>query len=382
MTRLRDPRFVDSAAAAAFLVACVIDVLTNRWRDGPAWANVLAAAAIAALLLTRRRAPVASAFAYFGVLLGFAAWLSPPDRLEVPLFGLLFFPYAAAVHAAPRGGAAVLAGIPATAVATELLAGEGGTGVVAVVLGLAAYIVGRAVRSRLELAAQLHEAALHAQEEDEAEAARAVLDERRRIAREMHDIVAHSISVMVVQAGGARRILEHDPVRAVEAGAEIERVGRDALLEMRRLLGALHPREGGPAMAPQPSMADVPALLDRARAAGLPVELREEGTRRELAPGMDLALYRILQEALTNSLEHSGPAPTDVQLRWLDDCVELVVVDDGAGRDELNGFVEGQGLIGMRERVRLYGGDLACTRRPEGGFRVHARLPFTREETV
>jgi signal transduction histidine kinase len=196
----------------------------------------------------------------------------------------------------------------------------------------------------------------------------------------MHDVVAHSISVMVVQAGGARRILEHDPARAVEAGAEIERVGRDALLEMRRLLGALHPREGGPAMAPQPSMADVPALLDRARAAGLPVELHEEGDRRELAAGMDLALYRILQEALTNSLKHSGPAPTDVRLCWHPDAVELFVVDDGPRG---NGFVEAQGLIGMRERVRLYGGELACTRRPEGGFRVHARLPFTsQEETV
>ena len=372
MSRLRDPRVVDLVTAALFLVACVVDVLTNPFREGPAWGNVLGAVAIAALLLTRRRAPVPSAFAYYIVLLAFAAWLSPPGELDVPLFGLLFFAYAAAMHGTTRDGALVLAGVAIAALAADL-------GPVAVAFGLAAYVVGRAVRSRLELAAQLHEAALSAQEEDEAEAARAVLDERRRIAREMHDVVAHSISVMVVQAGGARRILDHDPARAVEAGAEIERVGRDALLEMRRLLGALNPREGGPAMAPQPSMADVPALLDRARAAGLPVELREEGTRRELAPGMDLALYRILQEALTNSLKHSGPAPTDVRLAWLPDCVELEVLDAGARG---NGFVEAQGLIGMRERVRLYGGELACTRRPEGGFRVLARIPFTQEEAV
>ena len=373
MIRLRDPRLVDLVTAAAFLVACVADVLANQHREGPAWANVLGAVAIAALLLRRRRFPVAAAFAYFGALLVFAAWLSPPGELVMPLFGVLFFAYAAANHATARGGAAVLAGIPVTMLLAD-------AGPVAIALGLAAYIVGRAVRSRLELAAQLHEAALTAQEEDEAEAARAVLDERLRIAREMHDVVAHSISVMVVQAGGARRILEHDPARAVEAGAEIERVGRDALLEMRRLLGALHPREAGPQMAPQPSMADLPALLDRARAAGLPVELSEEGDRRELAPGVDLALYRILQEALTNSIKHSGRAPTEVRLRWRPDCVELEVLDEGPRG---NGFLEAQGLIGMRERVRLYGGDLACARRPEGGFRVHARIPFTsQEETV
>jgi signal transduction histidine kinase len=372
MSRLRDPRVADAVAAAVFLVACVVDVLTNEQRDGPAWANVLAAAAIAGLLLVRRRAPVAASFAYFGVLLAFAAWLSPPGEMVVPLFGILFFAYAAANHASARGSALVLAGLVATAVLAD-------AGPVAVLLGVAAYIVGRAVRSRLELAAELHEAALSAQEEDETEAARAVLEERRRIAREMHDVVAHSISVMVVQAGGARRILEHDPGRAVEAGAEIERVGRDALLEMRRLLGALHPREGGPAMAPQPSMADVPALLDRARAAGLPVELHEEGDRHELPAGMDLALYRILQEALTNSLKHSGPARTDVRLCWHPEAVELFVTDDGPRG---NGFVEAQGLIGMRERVRLYGGELACTRRPEGGFRVHARIPFRQMETA
>lgn len=375
MSALRNPRVVDGIAAAVFLAGCLVDVLTNAQREGPPLGNVLGAVAIGALLLTRRRAPVASAFAYFGVLLAFAAWLSPPGEMVVPLFGVLFFAYAAATHASLRGRALVLLGVPVTMLIAD-------AGAVATVLGLAAYLVGRSVRGRLELAAQLHEEALTAQEEDEAEAARAVLAERRRIAREMHDVVAHSISVMVVQAGGARRILEHDPARAVEAGAEIERVGRDALLEMRRLLGALHPREGGPQMAPQPSMADVPALLDRARAAGLPVELHEEGVRRELAPGMDLALFRILQEALTNSLKHSGPAATDVRLCWLEDAVELFVTDHAPPDPRGNGVVEAQGLIGMRERVRLYGGELTCTRRPEGGFRVHARLPFTPQEEI
>jgi signal transduction histidine kinase len=379
MSWARNARTVDTVVAALFLVACAIDILGNDARDGPLWGNLLAAAGIAGLLLIRRRAPVAAALTYFGILLVLAAWLTPPGELVVPLFGLLFFCYAAAIHASPAGGAIVLAGVPLTIVAVDLIGREEGAGPLAIVLGVAAFLVGRAVHSRLRLAAQLHEEALLAQEEEEAEAARAVLRERRRIAREMHDVVAHSISVMVVQAGGARRILEHDPARAVEAGAEIERVGRDALLEMRRLLGALNPREGGPQMAPQPGMADVAALLERARTAGLPVEMHEQGERRPLAPGLDLAVYRILQEALTNSLKHSGPAPTDVHLHWLPDRVELEVLDAGAPG---NGFVDGQGLMGMRERVRLYGGDLVCARRPEGGFQVRARIPFMQEESV
>ena len=382
MSWMRNPRLVDRVTAAIFLAACLIDVLGSRAAEGPAWANALGAVALAGALLARRRAPVAATFAFFALLFAFAIWLSPPSQLTVPFFGLLFFPYAVAVHASRRHAVAVLAALPAVVVGVNViddLANAAADAVFPVAIGLAAYVVGRAVRGRLELAAELHETALRAQESEEAEAARAVLRERRRIAREMHDVVAHSISVMVVQAGGARRILEADPERAVAAGAEIERVGRDALLEMRRLLGALNPRHGGPEMAPQPGMGEVSALLDRARAAGLPVELREEGERRPLPAGLDLALYRVLQEALTNSLKHSGAAPTDIRLCWTPECVELEVLDAGPRG---NGFVDGQGLIGMRERVRLYGGELVCARRPQGGFQVLARIPFTQEEPV
>ncbi len=373
MNRLRDPRTVDRLIAAGFLAAGVLDVTTGSDMAGPLWANVAGIGAIAAALLTRRRAPVGAAMAFYAILFAFALWLTPPPDMTVAFLGLFFFPYAAAVHAGRRGAMAVLAGIPVTIIGVDLivhLPDPLADALFPTVFAIAVFLVGRAVRSRLELAAELHEAALLAQEEEEAEAARAVREERERIAREMHDVVAHSISVMVVQAGGARRILEADPPRAAEAAAEIERVGRDALLEMRRLLGALNPREGGPAMAPQPGLNDVQALLDRARAAGLPVDLHEQGERRTLAPGMDLALYRILQEALTNSLKHSGPAHTDVRLVWRNDCVEVEVADDGPSG---NGFVDGQGFIGMRERVRLYGGELDTARRQEGGFRVRAR---------
>jgi signal transduction histidine kinase len=377
----RTQRAVDLATALAFLVACVVELLVTSSAEGPAWANVLGAVAITACLLARRSAPVGAALAFFALMIAFALWLTPPGKLAVPLVALLFFPYAAALQGSARSAAVVLAGIPVTVATMALIDDDFDLAGAAfpVVAGLAAYLVGRDVRSRLELAAELHEVALRAQEEEEALAEAAVHEERRRIAREMHDVVAHSISVMVVQAGGARKILEQDPTRAGEAAAQIERVGRDALLEMRRLLGALHPRAGGPEMAPQPGLVELNALLERARAAGLPVELHEQGERRALPPGIDLAVYRILQEALTNSLKHSGPTPTDVHLVWADDAVELEVLDGGASS---NGFVDGQGLIGMRERVRLYGGELRAGRRQEGGFRVQARIPFTIEETI
>jgi signal transduction histidine kinase len=382
MSRLRDPRSVDRLVAAIFLVLGLLDVTIGPDVEGPLWGNVLATFGVAAVLLARRVAPVLAALAFYAILFAFAIWLTPPPDLLVAFGGFFFFPYAAAVYAGTRAAIVVLGGIPVTVVGVDMIVDQ--ENIVAdaffpTVLGIAAFIVGRAVRSRLELAAELHEAALLAQEDEEAEAARAVHQERQRIAREMHDVVAHSISVMVVQAGGARRILETDPPRAADAAAEIERVGRDALLEMRRLLGALNPREGGPKMAPQPGMHDLGALLDRARAAGLPVDLHEQGERRTLAPGIDLALYRILQEALTNSLKHSGPAHTDVHLSWLEDCVEVEISDDGPSG---NGFVDGQGFIGMRERVRLYGGQLDTARRQEGGFRVRARIPFMSKETV
>jgi signal transduction histidine kinase len=236
---------------------------------------------------------------------------------------------------------------------------------------LIAWLAGRGVRTRTRLTEELHEAAVRAQEAHEEEAVRAAAVERRRIAREMHDVVAHSVSVMVVQAGGARRILERDPARAVEAAAHIEEVGRAALAEMRRLLGVLH---HGDDRAPQPSMRELDALVDRTRAAGLPVSLTVEGEPRSLPAGMDLAVYRVVQEALTNAIKHAGAAPTAVTVRWSPAHVELEVVDTG-GR-AANGSGGGHGLVGMEERVRLYDGQLRTGRRAGGGFEVVARFPL------
>jgi signal transduction histidine kinase len=251
------------------------------------------------------------------------------------------------------------------------------------VVALIAWLAGRAIRARTLLTEELHEAAIRAEEAHESEAQRAMAEERRRIAREMHDVVAHSVSVMVVQAGGARRILDRDPDRAARAAAQIEYTGRAALVEMRRLLGLLHAGEGDSGvLAPQPSLAELDALVERSRAAGLPVEVRVIGDRRSLPAGIDLAAYRIVQEALTNTLKHAGESPTEVNLRWGEDDLEIEILDGGRVGPPRNGAGGGHGIVGMGERVRLYGGELETGRRPGGGFRVRARLPLVERERV
>ena len=190
----------------------------------------------------------------------------------------------------------------------------------------------------------------------------------------MHDLVAHSMSVMVVQAGGARRILDRDPARALEAATRIERTGRDALGEMRHLLGVLHGADAPAALAPQPTLAEIGELVTRARAAGLPAVLEVRGQRRDLPAGLDLAAYRIVQEGLTNALKHAGRAPTTVTVDWSADTLTLEVRDHGAPAVRTES--PGHGLVGMRERVRLYGGELEAGAADGGGWRVRAALPL------
>jgi signal transduction histidine kinase len=248
-------------------------------------------------------------------------------------------------------------------------------------VALISWLAGRAIRARTLLTEELHEAAIRAEEAHEAEAQRAMAEERRRIAREMHDVVAHSVSVMVVQAGGARRIIDRDPERAAQAAAQIEYTGRAALVEMRRLLGLLHGGEAT-ALAPQPSLAELDALVARSRDAGLTVTLQVEGDRRPLPAGVDLAAYRIVQEALTNTLKHAGTAVSEVYVRWGEHELELEILDGGGAPGVRNGDGGGHGLVGMAERVRLYGGELDAGPRTNGGFRVRARLPLEERERV
>jgi signal transduction histidine kinase len=214
------------------------------------------------------------------------------------------------------------------------------------------------------------------------EAQQAVEEERRRIARELHDVVAHSVSVMTVQAGGVRRLLREDQEREREALKTIEETGRQALAEMRRMLGMLRSANEQPdaPRAPQPGMTSIASLIGQVRDAGLPVEFRVKGEPAALPPGIDLSAYRIVQEALTNALKHAGPARAKVEVRWSRDAVELEITDDGRS-DEVGVADGGHGLAGMQERVALFGGKVEGGPRIGGGYVVRARLPV-REEQV
>ena len=202
--------------------------------------------------------------------------------------------------------------------------------------------------------------------------AEAVASERATIARELHDVIAHSVSVMTVQAGAARLLLDEDPLRARESVIAVEETGRQALAEMRRLLGILRGDEHETHLAPQPGIANIDALVEQVRAAGLPVDVVVEGEPKRLSPGVDLAAYRVVQEALTNALKHAGAARAQVSIRYGADALELAVTNDGNVRRNGRG---GHGLVGMRERVALYGGDFEAGPRQGGGYAVRASLP-------
>jgi signal transduction histidine kinase len=382
--RLRriEPRTVDRLLCLAFAALVITDLAWGIGIEGPLALNLLALGGLVALPLLRRRAPVAAILIWSAVLIAMAALLTNPYDLTTAFIGLFVYPYAVGAYAEGRR---VLVAVPAIWLALTALALANeqfiwGDVFFPATFGTIFLIAGRAVRNRARLTAELHEAAVRADEERDAEALRAIADERRRIAREMHDIVAHSVSMMVIQAGGARRILEREPARAAAAAELIERTGREALREMRHVLGLLHTQDHPLDYAPQPTLREVDALVERVRAAGVRVSLSVEGQRPELPAGLDLAAYRVVQEALTNVVKHGGGAATDVHVRYADDAVEVVVRDSGQEATDMRLAGGGHGLIGMEERVRVYGGELHAGRRPDGGFEVRARLPLLAEE--
>ncbi|GGZ85292.1 sensor histidine kinase [Streptomyces echinoruber] len=247
-----------------------------------------------------------------------------------------------------------------------------------------AWVLGDSLRTRRAYFAQLEERAARLEKEREAQAKVAVAAERARIARELHDVVAHNVSVMVVQADGAAYVLDSAPDQAKKALETISSTGRQALAEMRRLLGVLRTGEHQEAgeYVPQPDVRQIEELVEQCRASGLPVDFKVEGTPRPLPSGVELTAYRIVQEALTNTRKHGGPnVGASVRLVYFDDGLGLLVEDDGKGAPhELyeEGGLDGQGhgLIGMRERVGMVGGTLDAGPRPGGGFRISALLPL------
>ena len=245
------------------------------------------------------------------------------------------------------------------------------------VAGFGLWLAGTSVRNRQLRADMLEERAHRLERERELSTRVALADERQRIARELHDVVAHSVSVMVVQAGAARTMLTREPDRSTEALLAVEGTGREALTELRRLLGLLTETDAGdgPNLAPQPGLDQLDRLVERVRQAGLAVDLEIVGAPRPLPPGLDLTAYRILQEALTNALKYASGAHAQVRVTYGDCELRLDVLDNG-GRPPSDAAGAGRGLLGMHERVAIFGGQLETGPRAEGGFAVSARIPL------
>jgi signal transduction histidine kinase len=311
----------------------------------------------------------------------YLAWilLAPPRGSLVPYLVLLVAIYSVAAHGSPRQSWVGLA----LGVAVEVLFVATTTGdladyafILAFLLG--AWAAGRGMAIRQQRADVLFARAVRAEVEREERARAAVADERGRIARELHDIISHSVSVMVVQAGAAEQVLDRDPDQVRASLEAIQRTGREARLELKRLLGVLRTGDDLVAYGPQPGLGQLDRLAAQVRGSGIDLVLDADTAGRVLPPGLDLAAYRIAQEAVTNALKHSAARRVTVRVRCCRDELDIEVLDDGG-----NGAADGDGgfgLTGMRERTALYGGRLEHGARPEGGYRVHARLPLTAVE--
>jgi signal transduction histidine kinase len=401
--KLPRPLVVDTAIAVAATVASVLATLSHPNDDSP-WKKVPALSVdvsptgqfgehmvavhnpahtqpwIPILLLTlplamRRRYPLAA----FGVQFAAAFGVGDHNNL-IGFFAIVFGAFSAAVHSPNRlptavmmiGGAAVISirfgnvtpPVPGWATAFVIL--------------VPLWWAGSAIRTRQLRVEASEDRARRLERDQEAATRRALAAERARIARELHDVVSHNVSVMVVQAGAARQVIDDYPGQAAEAMRAVEVSGREAMTDLRHLLGLLAPTDDDAAppdgpLGPQPGLDQIDALVAKVGSAGLPVELRVDGTPRPLSPALDLTAYRVVQEALTNALRYAGGARTEVLLRYGEGEVELTVRDEGAVPATAVGA--GRGLLGMRERVGLYGGTVDAGPRLGGGYQVRATIP-------
>lgn len=371
----RRPERVDAALAAlAFVLSVVVGIRKNGdfALHTPLEVEPLAylVFAVAALALLRRRERPVLVFAIALVCSGLVVVAQSDGQVAV---AFLVSMYGAGRHASGR---AATIGVPAAAMAFAVLETMRTNAPVSEAVGGALMVfviwyVGKRVRHRGERATLL--ASERAAQEN-----RVLAEERARIARELHDVVAHGVSLMTVQAGAAKTVALADPEGAVQAMAAVEQTGREALSELRHLLAVLRPDSSASELGPQPGLAGVERLVAQFRDAGLQVSLDMDPLPPALPARVDLFAYRIVQEGLTNVLKHAGPGTaTEVRIRIAPRVVTLEVSDDGRGATLLPG--SGHGLVGMRERVQLLGGTLQAAARPGGGFRVHAVLPLGEE---
>ena len=369
---------------ALIVLAAVESALEVGFRDGPQaptltpWLAVPAIAIVPLPLLARRRYPFVAPASVFllaaalsivdGQLIGFAAGVFVCGMVAAFLLGSLDDTRQGRIGLAISvlGALVIVYNDPEHAP---------GDLVFSPAVFAIAWFAGFAVRQRTEQAAVAEARAEHAEREREAAARVAVAEERARIARELHDVVAHAVSVMVLQAGAVRHKLPDALADETEALHGVERTGRTALAEMRRLLGAMRREGDGVELGPQPSLDHIDSLLAGVERAGLPVRLHIEGERVRVPRSIDLSAYRIVQEGLTNALKHANAGHADVTVRYAADELGIEIRDDGDGGSAGDGL--GHGLVGVRERVKIYGGEMTAGKAAEGGFVLRARLPLS-----
>jgi signal transduction histidine kinase len=368
----------------ALTISAMVQLIVNRDTPGAPttslWLSLPAMAALVLPLLAYRRYPFAAAASYWVIGIG----VTLVDGTLIPYVDSLSVVGLAAAFLLGNLREARQAWLGLALVTTSLLLivhyipGEQSPNlyVFLTIRYVAAWIAGYALRARSE---QVEEAVVraaraeHERESAESAARVAVAEERSRIARELHDVVAHAVSVMVLQVGAVRHKLPESMTEDSEALRRVERAGRTALAEMRRLLAAMRPDGDEAELVPQPGLDGLDSLLAEVGRAGLPVELHLEGDPYPLPRGLDLSAYRIVQEGLTNVLKHAGASDADVVVRYRPDEVEIEVRDNGNGRAGGDGM--GHGLVGIRERVKIYGGEMSARAEPEGGFVLSTRLP-------
>jgi signal transduction histidine kinase len=368
------PSWVDVVLATAVTVMGAVEVGVGQLK-GPVWATVPSVLLFGAPLLWRRRFPWTALLVAYGTIFGlYVAGVDQYNFLASVASALVIvFTFAGAVELGQAVAGLVLASALLTVSALQGISGIiWGVGLV-----VGAWAAGRAIRARRLLIEELDRTTTALRESREAHARDAVAAERTRIARELHDVIAHSVGVMVVQAGAAEQMIPLSPQRATTAVQSVQDCGRQALTDLRRLLGVLRPDgEDAGDLAPQPGLDALPELLERLGGAGLDVRLTRSGPVRPLAPGVDLAAYRIVQEGLTNVLKHAGAHSASLDLRYDQDGVDIEIrngADEATLRRRVDGA--GHGLIGMRERALMCGGSFAAGPEEGGGFAVRVRLP-------
>jgi signal transduction histidine kinase len=375
--------YVVDLLVALLLVTATLEVLVGRGSPSAPqttlWFVVPAIAILVVPILARRRYPFAPAAHWvLAVAIAFVDWRLIPYAISIFVVGLVAAFLLGNLRDPRQAAIGLVFVVAGPAVVVYKIPGHSTAELIFIPLEFAiSWVAGFALRERVEQAEAAEVRAAQAERERDAVARVAVAEERVRIARELHDVVAHAVSVMVLQVGAIRHKLPDPQAEDRDALRSVEQVGRTALNEMRRLLAAMRDEEDGLELSPQPGLDGLDALLEDIGRAGLPVRLHVEGDPVPLPRAIDLSAYRIVQEGLTNALKHARAKTADVTVCYRPDELQLDIRDDGRGSSTSNG--RGHGLLGVRERVKIYGGNMTAGTAPQGGFVLSTHLPLTRD---